>query len=461
MRSPIAAALAACSISLALGVAGGGDLASAAEGGWAVQQSRQVSGAASPQARPGGGGKHRKCRRWPRGSGSQPGGGPREKACRRRRSDASRSVETWTASPAPGGRGAKPASSDWAEEEEGAGTVLPATPEPAPEAPQPAPVPAEAPAEPGSEAASPFRFFSPSSIWNESPPAGAPLDPDSAAMVAALDALRSAESQAGTGPSINTTEYSVTLYTVPADQATVPVQLTARYAVPALRQAWEAVPLPANAIPAAGNDRHLVVWQPSTDRLWEFWHLKREDGRWGAEWGGAIAQVSANSGVYGSDAWPGATHWWGASACSLSIAGGLITLEDLERGKIEHALAMAVPNVRGGVYSEPAERTDGKSSEPFSLPEGAHLRLDPSLDLQALHLPRLTLMLAEAAQRYGIFVRDGAKNVTFYAQDPTPLGTNPYRGPGGFWEGSYPRQLLSYFPWDRLQVLQMHLHETH
>ena len=42
-----------------------------------------------------------------------------------------------------------------------------------------------------------------------------------------------------------------------------------------------------------------------------------------------------------------------------------------------------------------------------SLPEGAHLRLNPNLNLAALHLPRLTLMIAEAAQRYGIFVRDG------------------------------------------------------
>lgn len=313
-------------------------------------------------------------------------------------------------------------------------------------------------AEPGGETGAPFRFFAPSSIWNESPPATAPLDPNSGDMVAALDAMVASEQQAEVGPSINTTVYSVPVYTVPADQPTVQVTLAARYAVPALRGAWSAVPLPANAIPSAGNDQHLVVWQPSTDRLWEFWHLRNDDGPWEADWGGAMQNASSNSGVYDANAWPGATHNWGASASSLSIAGGLITVEDLRRGSIDHALALSVSNVRGNAYTEPAWRTDGKSSEPFALPEGAQLRLDPNLDLQSLHLPHVTLMLAEAAQRYGIFVRDGARNVTFYAQDPVPLGSNPYRGPNGFWEGSYPRRLLSSFPWSSLQVLKMNLH---
>jgi hypothetical protein len=168
--------------------------------------------------------------------------------------------------------------------------------------------------------------------------------------------------------------------------------------------------------------------------------------------------VSANHGVYGPEAWSGATTSWGASASSLPIAGGLITLEDLERGEINHALAIAVPNVREGVYASPAQRTDGYSTELSSLPEGAHLRLDPTLDLAALHLSPFTLMVAEAAQRYGIFVRDRASNIAFYAQDPTPTGTEPYRGSHGYFEGKSPSQLLASFPWSHLQLLKMELH---
>ncbi|MGA2455501.1 MAG: hypothetical protein ABSG93_18490 [Solirubrobacteraceae bacterium] len=304
----------------------------------------------------------------------------------------------------------------------------------------------------------PFRFFSATSFWNEAIPASAQLDPTSNEAVGAFDALIAGEQQAESGPWIDTAFDSVPIYAVPADQPTVQVELVAASPEPALQSAWSAVPLPANAQPSAGTDGELVVWQPSTDRLWEFWRLVHEPGVWQASWGGAIQNVSSSSGVYSANAWPGAQPWWGAAASSLSIAGGLITLEDLERGQIDHALALAIPNVRAGVYASPAQRDDGKSTEPLALPEGAHLRLNPSLDLAALHLPKLTLMIAEAAQRYGIFVRDRAGNVTFFAQDPVSTGTEPFAGATGYFEGSYPNQLLASFPWSDLELLKMELH---
>ncbi len=305
----------------------------------------------------------------------------------------------------------------------------------------------------------PFPFFSSTSFWNQPLAAGAALDPNSARLVGALGAEVRRELEAGGGPWINTTDYGVPIYTVPADQPTVRVQLSSQFYAPALQAAWSAVPLPPGARPSAGSDHTLVVWQPSTNRLWEFWRLTREPGLWRASWGGAIQGVSSNWGAYGPGAWKGAQSTWGASASSLSIAGGLITLKDLQRGRIEHALALAVPNTRAGVYASPARRTDGSSWGSASLPEGARLRLDPTLDLTKLHLPWLTLMIAEAAQRYGIFVRDKSKAVHFFAQDPSPTGTDPYLGAAGYFEGETPSQLLAQFPWGRLQVLRMELHE--
>jgi hypothetical protein len=312
---------------------------------------------------------------------------------------------------------------------------------------------------PPPEPAGSFRFFSPTSFWNEALTASAPLDPSSAEIVSAFDAeiAKAVEEKKGL-PNINTTAWSVPLYTVPAAQPTVKVTLENASRNPALQAAWDAVPLPEGAHPANGTDKHLVVWQPSSDRLWEFWHLDDTATGWQAAWGGAVEKTSSNPGVYGSEAWPGATQWWGASATSLSIAGGLITLEDFEKGHVNHALAMAIPTPRAELYASPAQRTDGWSTASTSIPEGAHLRLDPSLDLASLKLPKVTLMMAEAAQRYGIFVRDTAGNVAFYAQDPTPTGTNPYTGPTGYFEGKTPQQLLAAFPWKSLQLLQMELH---
>lgn len=310
----------------------------------------------------------------------------------------------------------------------------------------------------GSASTAHFRFFSPQGFWNTPVPAGAPLEAGSAKAIGELDSEVEAEQSDRSGPWIGTTRYSVPIYTVGADQPTVQVKLTSQVFSPALQAAFEEVPLPPGAEPSGGTDGHLVVWQPSTDRMWEFWRLVQGPEGPQASWGGAMREVSENPGFYGPEAWPHAEPWWGASASSLPIAGGLITLEDLRLGEIDHAVAMAVPEVRAGVYASPAKRSDGKSTDPLALPEGAHLRLDPGLDIGALHLPRLTRLIAEAAQRYGIFIRDGAGSVQLFAQDPVNASSNPYTGPGGYFEGRYPDQLLASFPWDRLQLLRMELH---
>ncbi len=149
-----------------------------------------------------------------------------------------------------------------------------------------------APGEP--TASAPFRFFSPTGFWNEPLLAGAPLDASSAATVGAFDEEIAREERVRSGPWIDTTVWSVPIYTVPADQPPVQVQIIDNAIEPALQSAWSAVPLPPDARPASGTDGHLVVWQPSTDRLWEFWRLAHGAEGWHASWGGAMQDVSSN-----------------------------------------------------------------------------------------------------------------------------------------------------------------------
>ena len=85
--------------------------------------------------------------------------------------------------------------------------------------------------------------------------------------------------------------------------------------------------------------------------------------------------------------------------------------------------------IRAGVFAWPAQRTDGTNVDPSSIPEGAQLRLDPKLDIPALHLPPITQMMALAAQRYGIVVTNRTNSVIgFYAEDPNENGTADYSG---------------------------------
>jgi hypothetical protein len=302
-----------------------------------------------------------------------------------------------------------------------------------------------------------FRFFSPHSFWNTPVPPRARVDPRSRELSGTLadEAFREVEEK--TGPFITTNRFGVPVFRVPGDEPTTRVKLVTPTTTGALQSAWNAVPLPSGAEPATGNDGQLVVWQPATDRLWEFWRLKHGPRGWRAYWGGAMMHVSEGPGVYGTSVWPGARPWWGASASSLSIAGGLITFEDWNHGEINHALAISLPRTRAGVYSLPARRTDGTWSSLDALPEGAHLQLDPGLDLAKVPMSPATRMIAKAAQRYGIFVRDTAKDITFYGQDPEPKEYEPYRGKDGYYGGRTPIELLAEFPWHHLRVLKMSL----
>lgn len=306
----------------------------------------------------------------------------------------------------------------------------------------------------------PQRLFSPTSVWNMALSAGAPIDPSSSPRMAALMVKINEQLAGRWGPWINTTQYSTPIYTVGPDQPRVPVKLDVSWDS-ALRDALAAgVPIPANAVPAAGSDQHITVYQPSSDTLWETWVTTKQADGWHARWGGVMQHVSTNPGYFTSDSWPGLQPWqgwgWGATATSLPVAAGTIRIDELRRGVIDHALAVAVPEACSTVFSWPAQRTDGYTTTPDCMPEGARLRLDPTLDLTKLNLPRITFLLAQAAQRYGLIVRDKTGGVfTFYAEDPTPTGSNPYTGPNGLFGGLDPWNFLPQFPWSRLQVLKL------
>jgi hypothetical protein len=294
----------------------------------------------------------------------------------------------------------------------------------------------------------PAGIFAADSVWNQALAPDAALDSRSALYVSDL------QRQVGEySPYVNTTRYSTPVFTVGGEQPTVRVQLDeVALANPLLVHAWERVPIPPGARPAAGSDQHMVIWQPSTDTMWEFWRASRQSDGWHARYGGRMEHVSANPGYFTSP--PG----WGATATSLPLLGGLIRLDELAAGHIDHALALAIPQARAHCFSWPAQRTDGSLDAEDAIPEGARFRIDPRVDLARAAMSPLVRMLAEAAQRYGMVVRDGAGAVTFYAEDPTPTGTDPYLGPNGYFGSGNVQDLLRReFPWQDLQALRTQL----
>jgi hypothetical protein len=299
------------------------------------------------------------------------------------------------------------------------------------------------------------RLFAPDSVWNAPLPANAPLDPANATLVNTLRKTVAQNMAAGWGPWIATNETSP-LYIVPAEQPTVRVTLDAGSWNVALQQALSAVPIPANAAPALGPDAHMTVWQPSTDHLWEFFKARKQADGWHASYGGAMRSVSASPGYFDTNSWPGLSQtFWGATASSLPAIAGTMMLDELRAGVIPHALAVNIPWAKPKTYSLPAQRTDGSSTDPNAIPEGARFRLDPTLDIDKLNLPPMTRMMAKAAQTYGMIVRDQTGHaISFFAENPIPSGTNPYPALYG---SQYPDAVMRAFPWDRLQLVKMDL----
>ena len=294
----------------------------------------------------------------------------------------------------------------------------------------------------------PTGLFAASSFWNAPLAANAPLDAKSATYVAKLKDLRTRFTSW-----INTTANSAPVYRVPADQPLVKVTLdktTTDAQTTALRNEFAAgVPIPATALAGGGVDKNLTIYQASTDTYWELWVATLQADGWHARWGGKLNNISTSEGRYVDP-----NPRWGSSATSLPLVGGLMTIDEVFKGSIDHALAIALPETRKDVYSWPAQRTDGLTDDVNAIPEGTRFRIPASVNLDAISMPPLTRMMAKAAQKYGIVVRDKSGSVAFYGEDPVTLSGNLWNTAFG---GLSPSQLLASFPWDKLQALQTQL----
>lgn len=292
--------------------------------------------------------------------------------------------------------------------------------------------------------------FAPDSFWYKPIPRDTPLDPNSANYV--QDFLRQLHAYYGT-VGINTTSYSSPVYIAGPGAPLQPVTQwdchKPSYVDRGLNQQWAAVPVPQDAQPANGTDEEMTIYQPSTDRMWEFWEMRQVGGAWQACWGGGMQNVSQNPGIW-------APHY-GASATGLPYSAGQVTIAELREGAIHHVMGIALVDAQwGSVLSWPANRSDGYNPKNATnrIPEGTRFRLDPSINVDALPLHPVAKIVAKAAQTYGFVVWDKAGSISLRFENPKPLmqsgQDNPYTA---IWNGTPSYKILAGVPWDRLQFL--------
>jgi hypothetical protein len=287
------------------------------------------------------------------------------------------------------------------------------------------------PAQPAAAATRPFAATSPFNVAIKASPR---IDPLSSAMVARLS--RTGQAYA------NLYAYGIPIYTATAS--------TPRYRVVCDQEgAWgecpltqQLMPIPTNALPSTGTDGAMVVIDPASGTIGEYWQARRVGSGWQAGWG-AVNSLSGSG-------WGGASTGAGASRL-----GGVVREDEIAAGVINHALVVQTDNACAGQYRAPAVKTDGRSVRSDCIPEGARIQLDPSISLSSISgLTPGERAVARALQVYGAYVIDVAgtsMSVSFEraadATESSPGAT--YTRAGLSWDYyGMPR-----VPWQRMRVL--------
>lgn len=208
------------------------------------------------------------------------------------------------------------------------------------------------------------------------------------------------------------------------------------------------VPMPADAVPAAGTDKALSIVSPSTDQIWEFWVTEKDPktGQWSACWGGRMDNVSKSPGRF--------DHPFGATASGLPMVGSMVTIDEARKRDIEHAVSLVLVDT-GKDFSYPANRSDGQDAAKNAIPLGSRIRLDPSVDVEALPMSPVGKAIARAAQKYGFLVVDTSGAVAVIGENGVPqeraTGTDPWKQVLG---GTPTYEVLKGFPWSKVQFVE-------
>lgn len=274
--------------------------------------------------------------------------------------------------------------------------------------------------------------FDPDSPWRQPIPAEASVDPQSTAMIAAVQPERALIANLG--------EYGIPIVAVDGDTPTHTVACT-RVDYGICPFAGWPVAIPDGAEPNSGSDGVLVTVDESAGTIFEFWRANHDGDTWSTE----FAAVNSLRG----SGWGGAATGSGASRL-----GGVIRVAEIADGEIPHALALQSNNACP-TFRPPALKSDGYSTRPDCIPEGARLQLDPAVDLEALDLQPGELAVARAMQRYGGYLMDVSAaplSVSFERdRDAAPGEVGQTYSDAGFrWD----YDAMENVPWDKLRVLQ-------
>ncbi len=143
------------------------------------------------------------------------------------------------------------------------------------------------------------------------------------------------------------------------------------------------------------GDRHAVVVNRDSCRLYETWATHRRHGQWYA---GSGATWSLNNNVLRPNGWTS------ADAAGLPILPGLLRYREVEvRHRVDHAIRFTT-DITDRRHIWPARHDAGSVSNRAYPPMGARFRLRGSFDLHGYRAD--TRAVLRAMKRYGLVLAD-------------------------------------------------------
>jgi len=242
-----------------------------------------------------------------------------------------------------------------------------------------------------------LRFFPPDNPWNQDISA-APVDPNSAALIAAIGLDRGLHPDFGTvyDGAPNGIPYTV------VDSSQPKVAVSFEYADESDPGPY---PLPPDAPIEGGQqstgDRHVLLVDRDAGLLYELFSAYPDST--GPSWragSGAIFDLNSNN--------RRPDGWTSADAAGLPILPGLVRYDEVvEQGAIPHALRFTTRRTRRA-YVSPARHFASRITDPNVPPMGMRVRLHGSFDIGSF--PSSVQVILSALKTYGMFVADNGSD---------------------------------------------------
>ncbi|HMF18601.1 MAG TPA: hypothetical protein VKE98_15425 [Gemmataceae bacterium] len=142
------------------------------------------------------------------------------------------------------------------------------------------------------------------------------------------------------------------------------------------------------------GDRHALVVDPVTRKLYEFYQLKKTNSGWQASQS-SIFDLKSNK--------LRPDGWTSADAAGLPIFPAVVRYDELQRGKVEHAMRVTVVKTKRE-YVYPATHYASRLTDKNLPRMGERIRLKKDFNVKGFSKDVQTIL--KGLQQYGMFVAD-------------------------------------------------------